>query len=187
MKRIKNAIKVEDVMSKDLVTLPESSSAKDVAIAMSGKRIGSVIIVHGDNPVGIITERDLIERVLAKGLDPEKVIAKDIMSSPLFVIGPKVGIMEAAKKMASLNIRRLVVVDKGKMVGIITSSDILSAAPEMIEILMESAREMLAAERKELEVMAGYCDNCEEWSDSLKEVDGKFLCEDCQAEYSKIQ
>ncbi|MCS7097886.1 MAG: CBS domain-containing protein [Candidatus Methanomethyliaceae archaeon] len=185
MKRVRTAIRVEDVMTRDLVTLPESSSARDVAIAMSGKRIGSVIIVHEGNPVGIITERDLIERVLAKGLDPDKVISKDIMSSPLFVIDPKVGIMEAARKMASLNIRRLIVVDRGKMVGIITSSDILSAAPEMIEILMESAREILTPERKELEVMAGYCDNCEEWSDSLKEVNGQFLCEDCRAEYDQ--
>lgn len=185
MKSIKSVIKVEDVMTKDVVTLSETSSARDVAIAISGKKIGSVIITSNGNPVGIITERDLIERVLAKGLDPDKVLAKNIMSSPLFVVDPKVGIMEAAKKMASLNIRRLVVVEKGKMVGIVTASDILSAAPEMIEILIESTREKLMMKREELEVMAGYCDNCEEWSDSLKEVNGQFLCENCRAEFGE--
>lgn len=185
MKSIRSAIKVEDIMTKDVVTLPETASAREVAIAMSGKKIGSIIVTSNGNPIGIITERDLIERVLAKGLDPDKVLAKDIMSSPLFVIDPKVGIMEAAKKMALLNIRRLVVVEKGKMVGIVTSSDVLSAAPEMIEILIESTRERLMMRKEELETMAGYCDNCEEWSDSLKEVNGQFLCENCRAEFGE--
>ncbi|MDH5806275.1 MAG: CBS domain-containing protein [Candidatus Methanomethylicaceae archaeon] len=185
MKSIKSAIKVGDIMTRDVITLSETSSARDVAIAMSNKKIGSVIVVSNGNPVGIITEKDLIERVLAKGLDPDKVLAKDIMSSPLFVIDPRVGIMEAAKKMASLNIRRLVVVEKGKMVGIITASDILSAAPEMIEILIESTRERLMMKREELETMTGYCDNCEEWSDSLKEVNGQFLCENCRSEFGE--
>jgi len=181
MVRIRARVLVGDIMTKSLITLPESSTAREVAIAMSGKDVGSVIITRDSHPVGIITERDLVERVIARGLNPDITIAKNIMSSPLSVIDPKAEIMEAARKMAKLRIRRLVVVDRGEMVGIITSRDVLSTAPELVEVLAEAKRNSLLPS-KGGEVMAGYCDNCEEWSDSLKEVNGQFLCEECRLE-----
>ncbi|MCQ5336583.1 MAG: CBS domain-containing protein [Candidatus Methanomethylicia archaeon] len=174
---------VEDVMRKDVIKLPEEANVRKVAIEMSEKGVGSIVITHNDHPVGIITERDLVSRVIAKGLDPEKTLAKEIMSSPLFVISPKAEIMEAARKMSSLNIRRLIVVKDGKMIGIITSRDILNIAPEFIEILIEASKNRLI--RTSEEEMVGYCDNCEEWSDSLKEVNGQFLCENCRLEFSQ--
>jgi len=180
MVHIRARVLVGDIMTKSLITLPETSTAKEVAVAMSGKDVGSVIITHNSHPVGIITERDLVERVIARGLNPDTTLAKNIMSSPLSVIDPKADIMEAARKMARLKIRRLVVVDRGEMVGIITSRDILSTAPEMVEVLAEARRNNLIPPR-DSEVMAGYCDNCEEWSDSLKDVDGQFLCEECRS------
>ncbi|TDA39805.1 MAG: inosine-5-monophosphate dehydrogenase [Candidatus Methanomethylicota archaeon] len=181
MVRIRARVLVGDIMTKSLITLPETSTAREVAIAMSGKDVGSVIITRDSHPVGIITERDLVERVIARGLNPDITIARNIMSSPLSVIDPKAEIMEAARKMAKLRIRRLVVVDRGEMVGIITSRDILSTAPELVEVLAEAKRNSLLPS-KGGEVMAGYCDNCEEWSDSLKEVNGQFLCEECRLE-----
>jgi CBS domain-containing protein len=181
MTKIRNLL-VEDVMRRDVVTLPEDVNIRKVAMEMSEKGVGSVVITHNNNPVGIITERDLVTRVIAKGLDPEKTLAKEIMSSPLFVISPKAEIMEAARKMSSLNIRRLIVIKDGKMIGIITSRDILNVAPELIEILIEATKNRLLVSSEE--EMVGYCDNCEEWSDSLKEVNGQFLCEDCRLEFS---
>ncbi len=181
MVRIRARILVGEVMTKSLITLPKTSTAREVAKAMSGKDVGSVIITHNSHPVGIITERDLVERVIARGLNPDMTIARNIMSSPLSVIDPKAEIMEAARKMAKLKIRRLVVVDRGEMVGIITSRDILSTAPELVEILAEARRNNLLPSR-ESELMAGYCDSCEEWSDSLKEHNGQFLCEECRLE-----
>ncbi|RLE51872.1 MAG: hypothetical protein DRJ26_05330 [Candidatus Methanomethylicota archaeon] len=74
------------------------------------------------------------------------------------------------------------VVDEGKLVGIVTARDILKVAPEIIEILIESARisETESTFLRE-EVLAGYCDECGEWSDSLVEVDGRFLCSECRS------
>lgn len=180
MVRIRARVLVADVMSKNLITLPETSTAKQVATAMSGNDVGSVIITREGRPVGIITERDLVERILARGLNPETTLAKSIMSSPLSVIDPNAEIMEAARKMAKLRVRRLVVVSRGDMVGILTSRDIMSTAPELVEVLAEAGRNRLLPSRKG-ELLAGYCDNCEEWSDTIKESNGQFLCEECRA------
>lgn len=184
MVRIRARVPVGDIMTKSLITLPETSTAREVAITMGSKDVGSVIITRDGHPVGIITERDLVERVIARGLNPDLTIAKHIMSSPLSVIDPKADIMEAARKMARLRIRRLVVVDRGEMVGIVTSREILSTAPELIEVITEATRNKLLPSIKN-ELMAGYCDNCEEWSDSLKDTNGQFLCEECRMEMSE--
>lgn len=178
---IRARVLVADVMTKDLVTLPETSTAREVATSMSGKSVGSVVITKDGHPSGIITEKDLVDRVLARGRDPDRTLAREIMSSPVSVIDPRAEVMEAARKMAKLGVRRLVVVDKGKMVGIVTSRDILSTAPELMEVLADAARNRLVRPKKG-ESLAGFCDNCEEWSDSLEEVNGRFLCEVCRME-----
>jgi len=178
---IRARVLVGDVMTKNLVTLSENSSARDVATAMSSNGVGSVIVVRDSHPVGIITERDLVKRVLSKGLNPGTTLAKNIMSYPLSVIDSKADVMEATRKMAKLRVRRLVVVDKGEMAGIITSRDILSATPELVEVLTEATRNRLLPSRKG-ELLAGFCDSCDQWSDSLKEVNGQFICEECRLE-----
>jgi len=178
---IRVRVLVGDIMTKSLITLPDNSNAKKVAVAMSGNDIGSVIITKDGHPVGIITERDMVERVIARDLKPESTLAKSIMSSPVSVIDPKAEVMEAARKMAKLRIRRLVVVERGEMTGIITSRDILSTAPELIEVLTEARRNGFIPSKKG-ELLAGYCDNCEEWSDTLNETNGQFLCEECRME-----
>jgi signal-transduction protein with cAMP-binding, CBS, and nucleotidyltransferase domain len=181
MAGIRARVLVADVMTKKLITLAETANIKQVAVAMSDNVIGSVIITRENLPAGIITEMDLVKRVIARGLNPERTLAREIMSSPVSVVDPQSEIMEVARKMAKLRIRRLVVVDKGSMVGIITARDILSTAPELVEVLTEATRNRLITSKKG-ELLAGYCDSCEEWSDTLSEVDGQFLCEECHLE-----
>ncbi|MEM2690936.1 MAG: CBS domain-containing protein, partial [Candidatus Bathyarchaeia archaeon] len=131
-------------------------------------------------------------RVLAKNLKPDSVKARDVMTSPLITVEPGETINEAARKMSRLNIRRLGVVYKGELVGLISSKDILAVMPELIETIYEKALiegENMAQATSEEETseeeeaaLSGYCDRCGGWSDNLKEVDGAFLCEDCRAE-----
>lgn len=176
-------IPVKDIMSKTPVVAPEEMTVSDVAKLMAEKNVGSVIIVREGHPVGMITERDIIVRVLAKRMNPDEVKARDVMSSPIIVISPDADISEAARKMAQYDVRRLVVVSGGDFQGIVTAKDVLATAPELIEILREAARisKVNLVKRTSL---AGYCDNCEEWSDNLQEVDGRFLCEECRSELS---
>jgi CBS domain-containing protein len=179
---------VRDAMSSPVVTIIEDEPANKVAELMEKHGLGCVIVTSKEgNPIGIITERDLVLRVLAKNISPDSMKAKEVMTSPLMTIEPDVTINEAARRMSRLNIRRLGVIYKGQIIGLISSKDILSVMPELIETIQEKALiegENRAQEATEEETtpLAGYCDNCESWSDDLKEVNGDFLCEECRAE-----
>jgi len=182
---------VRDVMSSPVITVDEDATAVCVAELMEKHELGCIVVVNKEGkPIGIITERDLVTRVLAKNLKPDVVKAKDVMTTPLITIEPDETINEAARKMSRLNIRRLGVVYKGELVGLISSKDILAVMPELIETIYEkalieseSATQTVPEETREEETsLSGYCDRCGGWSDNLKDVDGSFLCEDCRAE-----
>jgi CBS domain-containing protein len=179
---------VKDVMSSPVVTLDEGATSNKVATLMDENELGCVIVTNKTGkPVGIITERDLVLRVLAKNLKPDAVKAKEIMTSPLVTIEPEATISEAARRMNRLNIRRLGVIYKGNLVGVVSSKDILGVMPELIEIIQErtriegaaAAEETTEAEEKPL---SGYCDRCGGFSENLKDVNGQNLCEDCRVE-----
>jgi hypothetical protein len=126
-------------------------------------------------------------RVLAKNVKPDSLKASEVMTSPLITIEPDLAISDAARRMSRLNIRRLGVVYKGQITGLLSSKDILGVMPELIEIIQERARienESRASEEEEEgpAPLAGYCDHCGVWSDDLKEKNGEFLCEDCRVE-----
>ena len=179
---------VKDIMSSPVVTLNEAATSNKVATIMDENNLGCVIVTNQTGkPVGIITERDLVIRVIAKNLVPDTVKAKEIMTSPLVTIEPEATISEAARRMSRLEIRRLGVVYKGNIVGLISSRDILGVMPELIEIIQERTRLEGAAEAEENvepeeRPLSGYCDRCGVFSENLKDVNGQNLCEDCRIE-----
>ena len=117
---------VKDVMSSPVVTLDENEASNKAAVVMDKNDLGCVIVTNNaGNSIGIITERDLVIRVLAKNLKPDTAKAKEIMTTPLVTIEPDATITEAARRMNRLDIRRLGVIYKGNLVGIISSKDIL--------------------------------------------------------------
>ncbi len=174
---------VKDVMTSPVITVDESASVREVASLMDQHKVGCIIVTGKDEkPLGIVTERDLVTRVLAKNLQLSNLTAKEVMTSPLITVDPDETLSEAARRMSQLNIRRLGVMYKGSLIGIISSKDILAITPELIEIMQEKARIEGGAmeEVPENPPLAGYCDSCGRWSDTLKEVEGNFLCEECQ-------
>lgn len=184
---LRSRMLVKDVMSSPVVTIEENASANKVAELMQKHGLGCIIVTSdGTKPVGIITERDLVERVLAKNIKPDEVKARDVMTSPLITIEPDETITEAARRMSRLNIRRLGVVYKGQLIGLLSSKDVLAVMPELLETIQQHALiegENMAQEATEEEKpLAGNCDRCGVWSDNLKEVNGEFLCEDCRVE-----
>ena len=178
---------VKDVMTSPVITINEDGIVNELAKLMDKNDVGCIIVTDKTGkPVGIITERDLITRVLAKNLLANRVKAKKVMTSPLLTIDPDEPLAEAARKMSRLNVRRLGVIYKGNLVGLVSSKDILAVTPELLETIQEQARinkePMPEEEAPEPRPLAGYCDHCGRWSDSLKETEGQLLCEECQDE-----
>ncbi|MGD0995914.1 MAG: CBS domain-containing protein [Candidatus Bathyarchaeia archaeon] len=176
---------VKDVMSSPVVTLNENEASNKAAVVMDKNDLGCIIVTNkAGNSIGIITERDLVIRVLAKNLKPDTVKAKEIMTTPLVTIEPDAAITEAARRMNRLDIRRLGVIYKGNLVGIISSKDILGVMPELIEIIQERSRIENAARTEETEEapVSGYCDRCNVYSESLKERNGQNICDECRIE-----
>jgi CBS domain-containing protein len=179
---------VKDVMSSPVVTTEEEASANQVAKLMLDNKVGAVIVTNkAGKPIGIITERDLVVRVLAKNVTPASTEAKDFMTSPLVTIEPDAPINEAARVMSRRDIRRLGVLYKGNLIGIVSSKDILDVMPELIEIMQERTRiegagGPEATEGTEEAPLSGYCDRCGVFSENLRDLNGQNLCEDCRIE-----
>lgn len=176
---------VKDVMSSPVITVDVNEAVDKVAQFLDTQRLGCIIVIDKDGrPLGIITERDLVTRVLAKNKLPSKLLAEDVMTSPLITINPDETLSNAARQMSRLNVRRLGVVYKGDLVGVISSKDVLSVTPELLETIQEKTRIESGNMEETLESspMAGYCDRCGQWSSRLKEAEGEFLCEDCRTE-----
>jgi len=175
---------VKDVMSSPVVTTDEEAPSNKIANIMAENNLGCIIVTNKDGkPLGIITQKDLVTRVMTKNRKPAEVTAKEIMTAPLATIDPEAAITDAARRMSRLDIRRLGVVYKGDLIGLISSKDILSVMPELIETIQEKARlETASSEEKEETPLSGYCDRCSSYSENLKDINGQYLCDDCRVE-----
>jgi CBS domain-containing protein len=176
---------VRDIMSVNVVTMPPDATIFDVATSMSKMDIGSIIISDKDRPLGIITEADIVRRVIADEKEAKATVARDVMSSPIIHVEPGTALTEAMRVMARSNIRRVAVLKNDSLAGIITSRDLLRWSPELIDILVESLR--LRSEGVKVEdddediAYGGECDSCGEYSTELIEEDGEYLCENCRS------
>ncbi|NIP67423.1 CBS domain-containing protein [Candidatus Bathyarchaeota archaeon] len=186
---IRTRMLVKDVMSSPVFTIDEEANANEAAQMMDKHELGCIVVTSSEGkPLGIITERDLVKRVLAKNAKASKLSAREVMTAPLITVDPDETLSEAARRMSELHIRRLGVMYKGNLVGLISSKDILAITPELIEIIEEKARleaRPMAEETVEYPPMTGYCDRCGAWSDALEEQEGSFLCEECRTQLER--
>jgi CBS domain-containing protein len=136
-------LRVGDIMTKKVVTVPFGKTILDVAKLMKKNGIGSVIVVEdkeGKHAKGIITERDIVYKIIAKGSDPYKSGAEEIMSKPLRVVRPDTSIEDAAKAMRENKIKRLPVVnDANELIGILSEGDIMKIFPVVVDLIEEKA------------------------------------------------
>ena len=131
---------VRDAMAKDVRVVRPDTSVKEVVATMNKFDIGSIVVVQGDRPVGIITERDILRRLVEPCLAPETLTARQVMTSPVLTISETASIEEAAKLMARKRVKRLPVMNNQKLVGIVTFTDIVTKVPTMLSILEELVR-----------------------------------------------
>ena len=177
---------VKDVMSSPANTVPEKTPVDKTAQLIRDGQLGCIVVTSKrGKALGIITESDLVKRVLAKNILPSKLTAKEVMSAPLITVDPDEVLTETAKRMNRLNIRRLGVMYKGNLVGIISSKDILSITPELLENIQEKTRiecepTIEDSNVSESSSLAGYCEECGSWFENLEEIEGNYLCEECR-------
>jgi len=129
------SLNVEDVMVEEVVTIEADATVQEAVDLMNKHEIGCLVVVLRGKPVGIITERDMLKRVLAKSIDSEKVKISEIMSAPLIVGRPGMEIEDAVRLMFKTKIKKLPVVQKGRLVGLVTLTDLTRFQPHMIRIL----------------------------------------------------
>jgi len=120
-----SAIHVQDIMARTLITVNTSTTVLQIAKMMQQGGIGAIIVKENGNPVGIVTDRDFATKIAANNLSFDTP-AKKIMSSPLITINHNEPISAAAERMTSKKIRKLAVTENGNIVGIITSTDLVT-------------------------------------------------------------
>jgi len=138
------SLKVEDVMVKEVITIDENLTVKEAAGIMNKFEIGCLIAVRKGKAMGIITERDLLKRVVAEAKDATETKVKDIMSSPLVVVEPSMELEDAVKMMFQMKIKKLPVVEGKRLVGLVSLTDIARFQPQMITILKQLAKRQAA-------------------------------------------
>ena len=116
-------MKVKEIMH-NAAKIPSDTSISEAAAIMDKKSIGSVLIEEADKVIGIMTERDILRKIVAKGKDPDETKVKDIMSYPLVTIDAEEDIVKASEIFDKKHIRRLVVTESGKIVGKVTANSI---------------------------------------------------------------
>jgi CBS domain-containing protein len=132
-------LKVEDVMTMEVITIDEKASVKEAADVMNQYDIGCLIAVRKGKAIGIITERDLLKRVIVEGKNAKKTKIGEVMSSPLEVIAPGTSLEEALQLMFQKKIKKLPVVEKNRLLGVVSLTDIARCQPAIMKILKSFA------------------------------------------------
>jgi len=117
-------MKVSTLMTQPVLEIDENLSAQESAEMMGKAHVGALLVKSGFQNVGIITERDIMSKIIAIRGDLEKTKAKEIMSTPLVTVDKDMDTEDAVKTMVKSKVRRLFITDKGKIVGIFTTSDV---------------------------------------------------------------
>ncbi len=129
------SLKVRDVMVKNVVTVPTETTVRNAAKLMNKHDIGCLVVMKKEKPVGIVTERDMLKRVLLKPKDPKKTKVSRIMSKPLVVGEPQTDIRDAVRLMVEGKIKRLPIVEDGHIYGLVTLTDIVRSAAYFEQII----------------------------------------------------
>ncbi|HMK47360.1 MAG TPA: CBS domain-containing protein [Methanocella sp.] len=182
-------LSVSDVMSRKLITADVSVTADKIGAMIASGRTGCIIVTRDSQPVGIVTERDLVVKLISRNIQPSTLRAEGLMSTPLITIGADKSVELASREMVRHRIRRLPVVQGKKLIGIVTDSDLLSISSELSEILRDLIRQNNPeGDFSEKETSGfrpdsfrqGICEVCQRFQESLINIDGTYVCSRCR-------
>jgi len=173
-----SGIRAIDIMTTEIVIAYPDMNIVEVSELMNRFRIGGLPVVEEGRLIGIVTERDIMRRVIAKNLQPSLTLVRGVMTSPpVAIANVHDDLSLLAEKMSKYDVTRLPVIDhKGRLVGIVTNRDVLQNSSEYMETLLEQAK--IKGELKEEKTAFGKCELCGD-NTHLYLKKEKFLCEDC--------
>jgi len=137
---MKSGVKVGDAMTRNIIAVSPQDNVLVCTKKLLDGEVGSVIVKDKEELKGIVTEKDILENVLMKKLDPTKVGVKDIMTDIVETIDPGRDIIDAIKIMGDKGFRRLPVVKDKKLVGLLTIKDVLKIQPDLFELTIEKMK-----------------------------------------------
>lgn len=178
---MKTGYKVGDAMTFNPISVAPDTTIVKCSKIMDEKHIGSLLIIKDKKLMGIITEYDIVRKVVAKLKDPSKITAKDIMVKKPITITPEKDIYDALVKLRDNDIRHLPVTIEKELKGFLTLKDILKIEPELFDLVVEDIV-LREEEEKPLDnnFQSGICDSCHKFSSTLMEDGGLMLCRSCR-------
>jgi len=135
-------LKVEDIMAENVATVKDRGTVREAAELMDKLNIGCLIVLKGNKPVGIVTERDMLKRVVLEVVDPVFTKVHEIMSKPLVSGKPGMTIEEASNLMREKKVKRLPVLKNGRVVGLITAADFVRS-PQVIKMMIQKIKKQI--------------------------------------------
>jgi len=183
---MKTGYKVYDCMTTKPISVSSDATLQSCAKIMAKNHVGALVIKDSHQSKGLITEQDIVRKVIGKGINPLTKKVGDFMAKKLITISSDADIYEALIKMRDSNIRHLPVVEKGKMVGLLTLKDVLKIEPSLFDLLVEKF-ELREEKRKPIDRIIqreAICQACGAYVEDVKNVKGSLLCERCAKEQS---
>ncbi len=171
-------IKVGDVMAKGIITISPTDSVKAACEIMYKHDLSGLTVVDATEVVGMLTQGDLVS-MIANEENPAAVKVKDIMGKKLVSIGPEADIREAAKMMVENKVKRLPVLKGDKLIGVITQADIVRISPSVYDLMFDKAKMDTATLLEGAVGVSGECEECENFSEELRNVNGSLVCSEC--------
>jgi len=180
-------IPLREIMVREVVTGDENLNVREAAKIMKKYDVDSIVVLNDGDPVGIVTQGDIIGELVSKDTTPSTVKLKDIMTTPLVTASPDDRLSVIATKMATEKIRKVPIIENDKLVGIVADVDILSVSSQMNSILedlieMNVERDIIGTEIEGEEIGQGICEKCGSFSNDLILTDGLMVCESCKEE-----
>ena len=168
-------IAVGQVVKRKAVIVKPDDSVHRVARILSKNKVGSAVVVKGDEIIGIITDRDILDKVVARGKDPKTVRVEEVMTKNPITIEDDYDVQDAIDKMMDRGIRRLLVTRLGKPIGFVTAADLLAA--------LNAYNSESEEEPSEETEVYGICELCGQYGPLYKvyiEGGEKWICESCK-------
>lgn len=174
-------VKIKEVMKRHVITGDKNVDISTIAKIMTNNKIGSVVVIENEKPVDIITTEDIVW-VVANGFDTKKTTVKDVLKRKkrgLIFANSDDNLLDVVRKMVKTGVKRVPVLENGKLVGIVSDKEILVVSPELIEILSEKLKSRIEESINIEKTIAGICEKCGQYSDELKYIDSIWICEEC--------